>query len=104
MAKLTMDETITEVRLSPSNHEVIKANGSFTVCGQIAVKFSVVQGKEGLFISLPRQKSRKEENKWYDEVFPITREGRIEMTKILLNEYEKMLKNPPVPTPKKTPF
>lgn len=95
---------ITEVRLNPSGHETVKANGTFTIGGSIAVRFTIINGRNGLFVSLPRQESKKEKGKWFDDVFPINKDARTELNNILLAEYEKALKQGPAPTPSPTPF
>ena len=99
---MSMKDMISEVRLSLSSHDVVRANGTFTLCGNIAVRFSIINGSKGLFVSLPRQESKKEKGKWYDDVFPVNPEARNEMNSILLKEYEKYT-NGGAPV-SKTPF
>lgn len=102
---MQMKEMITEVRMNPSDHSVVKANGTFTIGGALAIRFTIINGKNGMFVSLPRQESKKEKGKWFDDVFPINRDARTELESVLLTEYEKALKQgPTAPAKKETPF
>jgi stage V sporulation protein G len=58
----------------------IKIFGVFVVKG-----LRVIQGKEGLFVSMPRLQGR--DDKWYDTFFPITREMRRDLEEIVLENY-----------------
>ena len=45
----------------------------------------VVAGKEGLFVSLPREAGK--DGKWYNTVFPLKREVKDEIEKVVLEAY-----------------
>ena len=45
----------------------------------------VVSGKEGLFLSMPQQQGR--DGKWYDTVFPVSKELRKGLEKMVIDEY-----------------
>jgi stage V sporulation protein G len=49
----------------------------------------VVEGKSGLFLSMPREQGR--EGKWYDTFFPISKEMRKGLQELVLEEYEAEL-------------
>ncbi len=48
----------------------------------------VVEGKNGLFISMPGRQSSN--GKWYDSVYPLTKEAREELTHTILGAYEEV--------------
>lgn len=45
----------------------------------------VVEGKDGLFVSLPREEGK--DGKWYNTVIPLKREVKDEIEKIVLEAY-----------------
>ena len=45
----------------------------------------VVEGKEGLFVSMPREAGK--DGKWYNTVIPLSREIKAEIEKIVLEAY-----------------
>ena len=52
--------------------------------GEFVIKgLKIVDGKNGLFISMPREKSK--DGKWYDTVFPVTQEARKSLTDLVFN-------------------
>ena len=46
----------------------------------------VVEGKEGLFLSMPRQQGK--DGKWYDTVCPTSKEIRKGLEKMVIDEYQ----------------
>lgn len=46
----------------------------------------VVQGKEGLFLSMPQQQGK--DGKWYDTVCPVSKEIRKGLEKMVIDEYQ----------------
>ncbi len=46
----------------------------------------IVQGKEGLFLSMPQQQSK--DGKWYDTVYPVSKEMRKGLEKMVIDEYK----------------
>lgn len=46
----------------------------------------VIRGKEGLFVSMPREQGR--DGKWYDNFFPVAKDMREEIQNIVLEYYE----------------
>lgn len=45
----------------------------------------VVEGKEGLFVSMPREEGK--DGKWYNTVIPLKREVKDEIEKVVLEAY-----------------
>lgn len=48
----------------------------------------VLQGKNGPFVAIPQMKNKQGE--WHDIAFPTTKEGRTEVSKVVLEEYQKV--------------
>ncbi|HPN73033.1 MAG TPA: septation protein SpoVG family protein [Candidatus Omnitrophota bacterium] len=46
----------------------------------------VVQGKDGLFLSMPQQQGK--DGKWYDTVMPVSKEIRKGLEKMVIGEYQ----------------
>ena len=53
----------------------------------------VVEGKNGLFVSMPRQRG-KSDDKWFDSVVALTKEVKAEVGRIVLDAYEQQPKEP----------
>lgn len=49
----------------------------------------VVQGKNGLFLSMPREQGR--DGKWYETFFPVSKEMRQGLQELILEGYESEL-------------
>ena len=47
----------------------------------------VVEGKNGLFVSMPRQRGK--DSKWYDQFTALTKEAKEEMFRVVLEAYEQ---------------
>jgi len=45
----------------------------------------VVEGKKGLFVTMP--KSQGKDNKWYDSVYPLTKEARQDIQEAVLEAF-----------------
>ena len=108
MAKATKTQTATAVTQEPQNNSLpleydvrinslrnssaIKGIASVTLNGQFAVRnVSIVEGKNGLFVSLP---SNKLQNGEYNDVcFPCTTEARATFDKAVLDAYKNVLTN-----------
>ncbi|MBM3249405.1 MAG: septation protein spoVG [Candidatus Omnitrophica bacterium] len=58
------------------------AIGDFIVKG-----LRLVQGKDGLFLSMPQEKSK--DGKWYDTFLPLTKEARQNLSEIVLAAYQE---------------
>lgn len=49
--------------------------------------FRIVQGKEGLFVSMPREQGRDE--KWYETFYPVSNEMRKGLQELILDSYNE---------------
>ena len=80
---------ITDVRIRlVNNDEKLKAVASITIDNEFVVHdLKVIDGKDGYFLSMPRRKVHDGEYK--DIVHPIKTEVRVELTKLILDAYEK---------------
>ncbi len=47
----------------------------------------VVEGKNGLFVSMPRQQGK--DSRWYDSVVALTKETRAEIGRVVLEAYQR---------------
>ena len=47
----------------------------------------VVEGKNGLFVSMPRQQGK--DAKWYDSVVALTKEAKQEVGRVVLEAYQQ---------------
>ena len=47
----------------------------------------VVEGKSGLFVSMPRQQGK--DTKWYDSVVALTKETKQDVGKVVLDAYQR---------------
>jgi DNA-binding cell septation regulator SpoVG len=56
--------------------------------GDVYLDFSVLQGKNGLFVNLPRRK--KDDGTWVDMVRPSSKEVREGIQEYILKAYRKM--------------
>ncbi len=64
-----------------------KAICDVTIDNQFVVKgFRIVEGKNGLFVSFPRQPGK--DGKWYSNAFPLTPETRQYLDEAVLSAYE----------------
>jgi len=84
---------ISNIKCWPSKgNSSIRANGSFQVDNFI-IKFLLIEGKKGLFVSLPSHKYEKEgKTEYVDDVFPLSKEARDEMQKDIIGAYNKEIK------------
>lgn len=82
---------ITDVRIRlVNNDDKLKAVASITIDNEFVVHdLKVIDGKDGYFLSMPRRKVNDGDYK--DIVHPIKTEVRVELTKLILEAYEKAL-------------
>ncbi len=65
----------------------LKAYADVTFGDAFIVKgLRVVEGKNGLFVSMPSRKAKN--GKWYDTAYPLTKEFRQLLNEIVLETYE----------------
>ncbi len=81
---------VTEVRinrLKNSNGGKLAAFASVTFDDVLVVRdFRVMNGEEGAFVAFP-QRQNKKEDKYYDTVFPLSKEFRETISRKVLSEY-----------------
>jgi stage V sporulation protein G len=69
-----------------STDGAIKAFCDIMIGNCLLVKsFKVVDGKKGLFVSMPREQGRN--GQWYDSVIPLSKEARDKLSNIVLEAY-----------------
>ena len=81
---------ITEVRIYPykARNSKLRAFASVTFDEEFAVKgIKVMDGKKGLFISMPAQASS--EGEYYDVAYPITKKFREELEDAVITAFEE---------------
>lgn len=81
---------ITDVRVNTfESNSNVKAYASVTLCECFAINgIKIVEGKNGLFVSMPQRLTGKGRNGGYKDIcFPITKEFRDELCTAILDEY-----------------
>ncbi len=63
----------------------LKAFVDVSIAGVIVKGFSVVDGANGLFVSMPRHQGK--DGKWYNTVYPATDELKQQLSKVILEAY-----------------
>lgn len=91
--------TITQVKVFPVAEEKLKAYVSIVLDECFLVSdLKVIQGPNGLFISMPSK--RKKNGEFKDIAHPLNRETREKMERRILEEYEKVrTADAPAPPP-----
>ena len=85
-----MNITEVRVRLVNKDESKLKAVASMTIDGCFVIHdIKVIQGNEGLFISMPSRKTPEGEYK--DIVHPINTETREAISKKIIEDYEQEL-------------
>ena len=70
----------------------LKAYCDLAVNNQFLIKgLRVVEGKTGLFVSMPRQQGK--DSKWYDSVVALDKEIRKAVGRVVLEAYEQTAEN-----------
>ena len=70
----------------------LKAYVDLSVNNQFLIKgLRVVEGKTGLFVSMPRQQGK--DAKWYDSVVALDKEVRKAVGRVVLEAYEQTAQN-----------
>ena len=65
----------------------VKAFADVSIGNFIVKGVKVLEGKNGLFISMPQEKSK--DGKWYETFFPSTKEARKSLTDLVLEAYQQ---------------
>lgn len=84
-----MDENLIQVsQIRRFNGESkLKAFVDITLAGLVIKGLRVVEGKNGLFVGMPRQQGK--DGKWYNSVCPATKEIHQELTDFVLAAYKE---------------
>jgi stage V sporulation protein G len=93
---------ITQVKVFPVAEEKLKAYVSIVLDDCFLVSdLKVIQGPNGLFISMPSK--RKKNGEFKDVAHPLNRETRERMEKCILEEYERVRATAPPSEPPPPP-
>ena len=93
---------ITQVKVFPVDEEKLKAYVSIVLDDCFLVSdLKVIQGPNGLFISMPSK--RKKNGEFKDVAHPLNRETRERMERRILDEYDKVKAAGPAAPPKPAP-
>ena len=83
---------ITEVKIRKYENNATKGFASITFDDALVVTgLTIVEGSAGLFVSMPQTKGKDKEGKerYFDIVFPTSKEGRQSITDAVLEAYNK---------------
>ncbi len=84
---VTLDVEVADIRkiVGDSN---LKAFADLKIGGSLIIKgFSVMQGKRGVFVSMPRKVNK--DGKWFDMITPTNDDFRQELEEKVLEAYEQ---------------
>ena len=87
-----MESIVSSVNVYLFEKDGVNLKAFCDVCfaGQFVAKgFKIVDGKNGLFVSMPSQKNKNDE--YQDTIFPITKESREDLISKVLEAYNKKL-------------
>ena len=65
----------------------LKAFVDISLAGVVVKGLRIIDGSNGLFVSMPRHKGK--DGKWYDTVFPATKELRRQLNELVLEAYQQ---------------
>lgn len=65
----------------------LKAFADVTFGGIVIEGLRVVEGKEGLFVGMPRHQAK--DGKWYDTIYPASKEIRQKLSDLVLAAYQE---------------
>ena len=65
----------------------IKAFVDLSLAGVVVKGLRIVDGTNGLFVSMPRHQGK--DGKWYDTVYPSTKELRKHLNELVLEAYHE---------------
>lgn len=89
MTELFSDIKTTKLTLENSK---MKGRGSVVVSGVVKLNFNIIEGSNGLFVSLPREKGLKQDAEGKDQYFPLvsmaSRELSEQLNKAVLADFE----------------
>ena len=65
----------------------LKAFADVSLAGIIIKGFSIVDGSQGLFVSMPRHQGK--DGKWYNTIYPTTKELKTQLCEAVLTAYKE---------------
>lgn len=65
----------------------LKAFVDISLAGVIVKGLRIVDGSNGLFVSMPRHQGK--DGKWYNTVYPTTKEKQKELNELVLSAYQE---------------
>jgi len=82
-----MEDTILVSRIYKVDGKTkLRAFADVSLSGIVVKGFGVVDGSKGLFVSMPRHLGK--DGKWYDTVYPTTKELRKQLSDVVLDAYK----------------
>ena len=79
---------VTEVRVKKYEKNNVKGFATITLDKALVVSgLTILDGKNGLFVSMPRNKST--DGKYHDSVFPLSKDLRNEITNSVIDAFNK---------------
>lgn len=83
---MSIEVKVNRLRRIQEDGKNLKAFADIEVNGFLLIKgVRVFSGKNGLFVSMPRQKGK--DNKWYETVRPMTPEVKEQVASVVLSAY-----------------
>lgn len=92
-----MKDLFTQVKVTPLRDQsrTMKAHGTILVAGAVEVRFTIMQGKNGLFANLPARKGTKagDDGKipWYPEVKILGEDAYRAFQKLAIDEFNSIM-------------
>lgn len=89
-----LKKIISKIAIYPASKSgKVLANGTlFLAGGKIGIRFKLIDGKNGVFPSLPRHQGT--DKNWYDDVYLPDRQDRDALSGIILDAYKASIANP----------
>ena len=90
---MSTNSLFTQIRIARMEKDSLRAIASVKVLDAVYLTgLRVIEGKHGLFVSMPNRKTNGGE--YQDIYFPASKEMRNELTRVILESYEKQAANP----------
>jgi len=84
---MPIEVKVNRIHKFEDNDKTLRAFADIEINGALLIKgLQVVQGKKGLFVSMPRQKGK--DNKWYESVRALTPQTKSDIFSAVLAAYK----------------
>lgn len=84
---MPIEVKVNRIHKFEDNDKTLRAFADIEINGALLIKgLQVVQGKKGLFVSMPRQKGK--DNKWYESVRALTPQIKSDIFSVVLAAYK----------------